>query len=264
MPIPDFQALTTLETAQNKPFQQWLTRKIKDDFDSHQARIGGLDGIARTLSSSHFNREDFFGYKTNVTANGTVTLPAASHHVRIFADGDIGLSGGLIRTTLRANPRYLPFCKQRIRLSNWANAAYFAVGMMTDFTNAAGVTNGVFFTKDLDQLPVFICVDKGPESKLFPRVHVTNGDGTASPDMAALTNSQWYEVQIDFITEDIAECRLDGVLIHTFSRDLGDKLPGIVDSLYGVFQWQRLNFASTDNFDLDRMEFGEADEFDLT
>ena len=45
--MPPFVALTTAETAAKAAVKQALMRKIKDNFDDHETRVAGVEGITQ-------------------------------------------------------------------------------------------------------------------------------------------------------------------------------------------------------------------------
>lgn len=262
--MPKFDPLTTLETGQDHPLQQYLMRKIKDDFDNHQSRIGGTDGIAATIHASHFDKELFstgHGYKTfAIGGGGSVTLPAGAHIARMSGGFDNSfLPKAWVKGILVVRPNGLPFFKCRFRHTNWANVKRVALGLLEDRVGATlrVPLDGVFYNREQDRLPEFVC-QLGAVNNVPP-----SGQGVAittfSESLATPSANEWVTIQIEYVTPKICECRFNDQLIIAFASSLGDHLADDVISrdMNGMaFYVRPTSFSGSDNLDVDRMEYG--------
>lgn len=262
MAIPAFDPLSLGETAAGHPLLQHLWRKIKDNFESHNGRIAGAEGITATYIADHFTGE-LDAAKWIAYSNGldTSQIAAANHYFRM---ADAAGANGALRSRLYSRPPQLPFIRARARAQVWANTENAQVGLLGDIVSGFSIpVVGVCLHKRRDKSLVFACAKSASTGSFWydqAATLVTKSDEFSQPP-----DNNWFEVEIEYTSAKVCECRFNGTLVITFNSDLGDLLP---DSnsflLYANAVWQRyVSAGGSDGFDVDRIEYGSISEGDL-
>jgi hypothetical protein len=251
-----FVALTDAETDASKPARQALWKKIKDNFDDHQSRLGALEGGSADILFDHFTRDsraiggashlpsaDRF---TRVTAGGgTVTLLTTDHICRlaIAASGDIA---GL-RANMRLKPPQLPKMVMRMKVSSWATTGFeFFAGMGDDTSTAGygdafagnGPDNGVYL--EISGSNLIFVAEKGASR--------TNGTAFGQP-----STGTWFEIDIKYLDTDSVECRFDGALKSTFNGPTDFVPDALTHNIYAGAWMAGGASVAAHNYDIDRL-----------
>lgn len=234
---PDFTALTLPETAYKAGIGQDLWRKVKDDFDNLNGRVGQLEtGI---LLVDHFNNPagrfmDAGGVgslTTRVTIDqrglwaltrsggaGTpdTALPSspAFSVIRLDADDASSTTKWSVLLSLQDfvfNDSTRPVayrCRTKWRGQRANKEAHNIWGFVSDLVPGVSPNSGIWLEMPDTSNFRFVCRDNGSQ---------TNGS-----NFTRVSADTWFEVYIEFTDDpsNRAKCYVDGVLKETFTTTL--------------------------------------------
>jgi hypothetical protein len=247
---PDFAAFTTPETAYKALLRQAFFRKMKDDFDNLNGRVGQLEtGI---LVTDHFNgpagrfieaggvgslstrvRFDGRGIWALLQSGGAgtpdVALPSSPAFSVLRLDADDASTNSRYSILLSLQDfvfndstrpvTYRARTKWRGQRAN--KEAHNVWGLVTDLTPGSSPNSGIWLEM--------------PDTSNFRFVTRDNGSQVNGSNFARTSADTWFEPYIEFTDSpsNRAKCYIDGVLKETFTTSLptSRRLMGVIAAI---------------------------------
>lgn len=258
---PDFSPLTLAETAYRFILRQAFFRKIKDDLDNLNGRVGQVEGGLTLLDhfasiDQRFNTintndiEDQVGHFYGVRdfSGAGAALPAlwtfpANSVVRIAATQPAGAASG--KNVLFTIPRYI-FNNLTRPLIYEARVKWRGVSSPLHWF---GMSDAVPAIGNYPNAGVYLAFPNSTDMRFQCRDGTTTTNGTGFARVAADT---WFTVKIEFTDtpSNRALCYIDGVLKETLTTNLPTS-----QGLFGAIDVQVQSSATTTESDCDRLKF---------
>lgn len=240
-----YEALTLAETAAKAPVKQALMRKHKGNFDDHETRVAGVEGIKQAAITDHFHNSDHAVFATrsfdsnrwkDALSGATINTDNTQHSITMVCAAVN--QRARVRSTLRSFPTELPSLKARVKQTDSGDIAELFVGLINDRAIGTTPDDGVYLVID--------------GANAFFRA-IKNGVSSDGSTFAIPADFTWFEVFIQWTAVDVIDCTVDGGNLKQFTS--ADNIPDTVnEELFGEVHITSDATVGTVNVQIDRIE----------